>query len=117
MVHVSSFGFRRPAGVPDAVVFDCRQLFDPRGHRVGRHRCGRQLAVQEVVLASPGADELLAAAARAVFHGAPHVAFGCAWGVHRSVSMAEALAQLLVAAGYEVSVEHRDLSWEPWPQH
>src|SRR5437773_9088566 len=107
MVRVSSFGVRRPDGVPVAdAVLDCRALFDPMGRRLGRLGCGRHPLIAARVLASEGASELLNRAFAAVEGGAQSVAFGCQWGVHRSVALTEELVVRLQAAGYEVEVEH-----------
>ena len=37
------------------------------------------------------------------------IAFGCTGGRHRSVMMAESLATMLEAAGWPVTLVHRDL--------
>jgi RNase adaptor protein for sRNA GlmZ degradation len=75
---------------------------------------GRDERVRRHVLATPGAVELLAhleGAARTLLRLAAGarpvvVAVGCAGGRHRSVALAEELAERL-GAGWPVEVEHR----------
>ena len=38
------------------------------------------------------------------------VAIGCAWGVHRSVAIANAYASFLRGKGFQVTVRHRDIN-------
>ncbi len=43
------------------------------------------------------------------------VSFGCTGGRHRSVYLAERLADTLREAGFAVALTHRDLHREPLP--
>ena len=110
-VSLVSFGYNYGRGIPRAdLVIDCRGLHNP--HRQARGRDGRDEHVAARVAASDGAPELLATALLALTSGkARSVAFGCSWGVHRSVAMAEVLAfQISKVPGVQVAVFHRDLA-------
>lgn len=113
-VALTSFGYLHSAP-PDAdLVLDVRRyLRDPAAASIAGilDMDGRDVRVQDVVLATPGADttlnELYAlvdcfpAAYTAV------IAVGCAGGRHRSVALVEILAARLRNAGCAVTVEHR----------
>jgi len=108
MIRVMSFSYRM--GVPKNVdmVFNCRVLRNP--HLVPRLRelTGKHPAVQEYVLADSNALLILKDALESAEDGMT-IAFGCYGGRHRSVTMAEKLAEELKRAGSEVELVHRDL--------
>lgn len=105
MSRVVSFGYLHGLPPEAAITFDVREtLSDPA--RLGRHLLdsdGRNPEVQAVVWATPRARRVLELA---VEHGRTFpegvIAIGCAGGRHRSVAIAEAIADAL---GWEV--EHR----------
>jgi UPF0042 nucleotide-binding protein len=75
-------------------------------------RDGRDAAVRQVVLSTPGAATLLDIVSQTVdvaraTRKPMTIAFGCAGGRHRSVALAEVLAGLLDAQGVTVDLEHR----------
>lgn len=103
MVRVSSFGFRN--GVPEdlTAVFDCRHVRNP--DRNLRRWTGINPDVAVQVLTQPAAVALLDEAeelARA--NPDARIAFGCNYGYHRSVALAEALAARL-----GITAEHWEL--------
>lgn len=83
---------RDPAAAADVLVLDGR---DPR--------------VQDIVVRTPGAADLLDNLVRyAELPAAPHsIAVGCAGGKHRAPSLVELLARDLRNRGHQVDVEHR----------
>ena len=117
-LSVVSFGYKHGLPLDVDLVFDCR--FIPNPHWVDELRplTGLDEAVREYVLgqAQPIAfleelDRLLhPAAARFVREGSRTcVALGCTGGRHRSVVIAEELAQLFRRHDLEPAVVHRDI--------
>ncbi|MGR3289795.1 MAG: RNase adapter RapZ [Paracoccaceae bacterium] len=118
-VSVQSFSYKR--GIPRGVdmVFDCRFLRNPHWDVSLQKLDGRSLAVVAYIEKDARFDEffkkiqdllelLLPAFAE---EGKSHiaVAFGCTGGQHRSVAVAEKLANALAASAWQVSIRHREL--------
>ncbi|QWF80448.1 RapZ C-terminal domain-containing protein [Amycolatopsis sp. CA-230715] len=109
LVRVESFGFlhadyRERIGTPDLVV-DVRALLrDPHHDPLMKQRTGEDPVVYAHVLRTPGALVLvdsLAATARelaSLTGRTVRVAFGCAGGRHRSVALADAVADRIPGA-------------------
>ncbi|WP_347312430.1 RNase adapter RapZ [Defluviimonas sp. SAOS-178_SWC] len=118
-VSVHSFSYKR--GVPRGVdmMFDCRFLKNPHWEPELRALDGRAPAVEEYVASDPRFDEffartrdlLLMLLPAHVEEGKSHLAigFGCTGGQHRSVAVAEKMANALAEAGWQVSKRHREL--------
>lgn len=118
-VQLQSFSYKR--GLPRGadMVFDCRFLGNPHWVDELRAMDGRDVAVQEYVAKDPrfeGFFEKVRDLALFVLPGAQDegksyltLAFGCSGGKHRSVTLAERLAQDLADAGWQVSKRHREL--------
>lgn len=118
-VSVQSFSYKR--GVPRGIdmILDCRFLANPHWEPALRPRDGRDPEVAAHVAADPrfapffdqvaGLAEFLLPAY--VAEGKAHlsIGFGCTGGQHRSVVVAERLADRLAAAGWQVSKRHREL--------
>lgn len=118
-VQIQSFSYKR--GLPRGVdmVFDCRFLRNPHWEADLRPQDGRSEAVQSYV----EGDERFAAFLEKVLdlslfilpaaekEGKSYltIAFGCTGGKHRSVTLAERLSHGLEAAGWQVSIRHREL--------
>lgn len=107
MITVVSFGFRNGAPIADR-MFDCRGIINPHNVRKLRDLTGLDKPVQDFVKDSSVAKTMLA---MAVELAKPNqtIAFGCFGGRHRSVVMAEWVAETLRKKGHEVQVKHRDL--------
>ncbi|MFV2001841.1 MAG: RNase adapter RapZ, partial [Paracoccaceae bacterium] len=118
-VSVQSFSYKRgtPRGVD--MMFDCRFLRNPFWDKELRQLDGLSDDVSAFVQADPRFDAffqsvhelmqlLLPAYAE---EGKSHItiAFGCTGGQHRSVAVAEKLANALAASGWQVSKRHREL--------
>ena len=119
---VISFGFKYGLPVDADVVTDCRFLPNPHWVPDLRPLTGQDPSVRDYVLTSDGAQEFLATYSD-VLHllvrgyareGKKYLtlAVGCTGGKHRSVAMAEALAEILAEDGVETRVVHRDLGRE-----
>lgn len=118
-VSVQSFSYKR--GVPRGVdlMFDCRFLANPHWEPALRSLDGRDRAVQDYVIADPRFAEYFQRVRDLVLftlpahleEGKAHLAigFGCTGGQHRSVTLAEKMADALAKAGWQVSIRHREL--------
>ena len=119
-VTLSSFGFSR--GMPPVadLVFDMRFLDNPHWDPLLRPLTGRDPEVGDHIRRDPAyaeafariRDLLLLLLPRYEAQGKPyvHVAFGCTGGRHRSVFVAEQMAQALRASGFSPTLLHRNLS-------
>lgn len=117
-ISCTSFGFAR--GLPrDAdLVFDMRFLRNPHWEPDLRPLTGEDAAVGAYIEADPAfapaferiADLLLTLLPGYVREGKSYltVAFGCTGGRHRSVFVANRMAGVLAAEGFDASVAHRD---------
>ena len=118
-VTVHSFSSTR--GVPRGIdmVIDVRFLRNPHWDALLRPRDGRDPEVRAFVEADPAfrpfydrlVDLLTFLLPRYRTEGKSYfgIGLGCTGGKHRSVMLAEALAESLAAAGWQVSIRHRDL--------
>ncbi|HEY1828384.1 MAG TPA: RNase adapter RapZ [Acidimicrobiales bacterium] len=116
---VVSFGYKH--GLPPDVdmVFDCRFLPNPFWVEELRPLSGLDAEVRDYVLSDPECQKFLDKVDDLVTSILPSfvregksyltVAIGCTGGRHRSVSLAQALADRLSAHGPAVSVFHRDV--------
>ena len=117
--RIMSFGYKHGLPVDVDVVLDCRFLPNPHWIEELRPLTGLDEAVASYVLGQDAAGEflrhldgLLALLLPAyVAEGKAYLtlAFGCTGGRHRSVAIAEAVADLLRARGVEPTVVHRDV--------
>jgi UPF0042 nucleotide-binding protein len=118
-VSVQSFSYKM--GLPRGadMVFDCRFLDNPHWKPDLRALDGRDSAVAAHVSQDPRfepfftriRDLVLMVLPAHLQEGKSHlsIAFGCTGGRHRSVVMAERLAQTLAEDGWRVSKLHREL--------
>jgi len=118
-VAVESFGFKHGLPLDADVVMDVRFLPNPHWDENLRPLSGLDQAVKDDVLSRPQAIEFLRNFQALLQSVLPHyasegksyltIAVGCTGGRHRSVAIAEEIAQGLRAAGQPVRVSHRDL--------
>ncbi len=117
-VIVTSFGFKH--GIPPEadLVFDVRCLPNPHYVDSLRSLNGLEQAVAEYVFQDGSAQQLLDKLEDLVAFTVPlyaldrwelNIAIGCTGGHHRSVAMAQALAQALSGRGINAEVRHRDM--------
>jgi RNase adapter protein RapZ len=119
---VVSFGYKYGLPVDADVVVDCRLLPNPHWVAELRPRTGLDDDVRDYVLAQEGAQDFVAEWAallrryeKGYLHEGKHfatIAVGCTGGKHRSVVIAEQLAERLQLDGVDVRVVHRDLGRE-----
>ncbi|MGR3323309.1 MAG: RNase adapter RapZ [Pseudooceanicola sp.] len=118
-VSIHSFSYKRGAPRGLDLMFDTRFLRNPYWEPALRGLDGTDAAVQEHVAGDARfaaffdkildlTDMLLPAY---VAEGKAHLAigFGCTGGQHRSVTLAERLANALAQRGWQVSIRHREL--------
>jgi UPF0042 nucleotide-binding protein len=111
-IRLISFGYLHLNGGPPPEadrVEDVRdRLRDPAAARGILDLDGHDPRVQEVVLNTPGARELLDDLANYAELPAGHrtIAIGCAGGKHRACALVTLLAQALRDRGRQVDVEH-----------
>ena len=118
-VTVSSFGFSR--GMPPVadLVFDMRFLDNPHWVPGLRERTGLEAPVGEHIMADPAFGSSFERIRDLLLELLPHyaekgksyvnIAFGCTGGRHRSVFMAERIAEALREGGFSPTVLHRNL--------
>jgi RNase adapter protein RapZ len=116
---VISFGYKHGIPLDVDLVFDCRFLPNPFWVEELRPFSGLDDPVREYVLSQPESlsflekvDDLLISILPAfVREGKSYltIAMGCTGGRHRSVALAQALADRLGSHGQAASVFHRDI--------
>lgn len=118
-VSIESFSYKR--GLPPGldIAMDCRFLRNPHWDETLRPRDGRDPEVAAYVAEDPRYAPFLARLRELVLtllpayqeEGKAHltVGLGCTGGQHRSVMVAESLAQALAEEGWRVSKRHREL--------
>jgi UPF0042 nucleotide-binding protein len=119
LVSCLSFGFKNGVPLDADMVFDVRFLPNPHFVPEFRKKTGKDPAVAEYVRSFPQTLEFLGKVTDLMLYLLPHyvhegksyltVAFGCTGGQHRSVMMAEDMAERLRSAGYQVKAIHRDI--------
>jgi len=118
-VFVTSFSYRRGLPREADLVFDARFLINPHYVPELRGLTGRDEAVRSYVEADAGFSQFFAALTdllgpllpRFAAEGKSYltIAVGCTGGRHRSVAIAEKLAQWLRDRGQNVDLRHREL--------
>jgi UPF0042 nucleotide-binding protein len=119
VINLVSFGFRY--GTPRSVelLFDLRFLPNPYFEQELRSRTGKEAEVARYVLESERGEAFLTRLQEFLGYLLPlydhegkayvTVGVGCTGGRHRSVALAEELADWLSGLGREVNVTHRDV--------
>ena len=116
---VTSFGYKHGLPLDVDIVLDCRFLPNPHWVEELRPLTGLDQAVADYVLEQPVTGAFLARLERLLSLVLPFyvdegkayltVAFGCTGGRHRSVAIAERVAEVLERLGHPASVVHRDI--------
>ncbi|WP_334109377.1 RNase adapter RapZ [Thermodesulfitimonas autotrophica] len=118
-ITLLSFGYKYGIPLDADLVIDVRFL--PNPHYIARLRplTGEDLEVKDYVLSSPITAEFLAKFTSLIEFLIPlymnegksmlTIAVGCTGGRHRSVAIANRLAELLAAKDYQATVRHRDM--------
>ncbi len=116
---ITSFGFSRGLPRNADLVFDMRFLRNPFWDRDLRPGIGTDAAVIRYIAEDPAYEGAMQRIEDILLYLLPHygtagrayvtVAFGCTGGRHRSVHVAERVANRLREAGFSPTVSHRDL--------
>lgn len=119
VVTVMSFGFKYGIPLDADLVMDVRFLPNPHYDEVLRPLTGKEEKVQQYVLGSQVTHTFLESFINLLSFLLPYyiqegkshlvVAIGCTGGQHRSVVLAEKVAEALRARQYRVSLKHRDI--------
>jgi UPF0042 nucleotide-binding protein len=119
LVSCLSFGFKNGVPLDADMVFDIRFLPNPHFVPEFRKKTGLDPQVAAYICSFPQTREFLTRVLDLMLYLLPHyvaegksyltVAFGCTGGQHRSVMMAEEIANQLKRAGYQVKALHRDM--------
>jgi UPF0042 nucleotide-binding protein len=119
LVSCLSFGFKNGIPLDADMVFDVRFLPNPHFVPEFRKKTGLDPRVADYVRGFPQTMEFLSRVTDLLLYLLPHfvqegksyltLAFGCTGGQHRSVMMAEEMANRLKSAGYQVKPIHRDM--------
>ncbi|MGA3326170.1 MAG: RNase adapter RapZ [Terriglobia bacterium] len=119
LISSVSFGYR--FGVPaDAdLVFDVRFLPNPNFVQRLKNKTGRDVGVKRFMDSYPQTHEFMSRLMNLLLYLLPQyvregksyltIAIGCTGGRHRSVYLAEEVANALVHEGYKTKVSHRDI--------
>lgn len=118
-VSLMSFGYKHGLPTEADLVFDCRFLPNPHWVEDLRPLTGREPDVRAYALDHPKAPAFLDQVEQLLGLLVPEyeaegkayltIAFGCTGGHHRSVAVAEEIAERLGGAGVHASVSHRDI--------
>lgn len=118
-ITVMSFGFKHGPPVEADYVFDVRLLDNPHFRDDLRDLTGLDAPVASFLAALPDAPPLIERISGLMDFAVPRhdnegkvsltVAFGCTGGRHRSVYVAERIAEHLQGSGRPVQIHHRDL--------
>jgi UPF0042 nucleotide-binding protein len=118
-VQLTSFGYKYGIPMDADLLFDTRFLPNPFYQDDLRDKPGTHKRVREFVLRQPETKAFLAELGRFVGFLMPRftaegksqlvIAVGCTGGRHRSVVVAEALADTLRGRKYDIKMVHRDV--------
>lgn len=119
MINVMSFGFKHGIPLDADLVFDVRFLPNPFYIDELKLKTGNDTEVRDYVMSFPEAEEFLWKLTDMIEFLIPNyvkegkhrlvIAIGCTGGRHRSVTLANALYEVLKNKGnYGLSINHRD---------
>lgn len=118
-ITVMSFGYKYGIPLDSDLVFDVRFLPNPHYIDELRPLTGNDKQVQNYVLDSPVSKTFMRKFSGLIKFLVPHyikegktsltIAIGCTGGQHRSVTLANKLAELLDTKNYNVNKRHRDI--------
>lgn len=121
-IEVMSFGFKRGLPRQADLVYDVRFLPNPFYIEGLGRQTGLDEDVRKFVMEHPVTESFMGKITDLLDFLLPHyqeegkhrlmIAIGCTGGQHRSVAIAEAIAQHLRSKKYEVAASHRDLEIE-----
>lgn len=118
-INISSFGFKYGIPSESDLILDMRFLPNPYYVPSLKKLTGNNKKVQNYVLKSPLASQFIEGFHEMISSMIPgyinegkyhiNIAFGCTGGHHRSVTIANKMAEIFEKDGLRVSLNHRDL--------
>lgn len=124
-LNITTFGFKYGLPIDAELVFDMRFIKNPFYVDALRDQTGQDQPVQDYIFAQPHVKTFFETWSQLVGQMLPHyqeegktrlnIAIGCTGGKHRSVCLAEALANHLKAQfpAYNINMHHREaFRWE-----
>lgn len=119
VINVSSFGFKYGIPITADMVFDMRFIPNPYYVPSLRHATGNSKKVRKYVMHQMVSQTFVKNLNRLINNIIPcymkegkfnlNIAFGCTGGQHRSVAMANEMAELFQRQGKQVTLTHRDI--------
>ncbi|MDD6188158.1 MAG: RNase adapter RapZ [Clostridiales bacterium] len=119
-VNVESFGFKYGVPTDADLVFDVRFLPNPYYVPELTHQCGLDEPVRDYIFQYEQTGEFMNKLTDLIGFLLPQyaeegkpsivIAIGCTGGHHRSVAVAEAVAEFAREQGYDTACSHRDVS-------
>jgi UPF0042 nucleotide-binding protein len=117
-ISVSSFGFKHGTLLDGDLIFDVRFIPNPFYIPELREFTGKDQNVKDYVFGWPETNIFISKTIDMLEFLIPHytregktqliLGIGCTGGVHRSVAIANKIAEILIANGHRVAVNHRD---------
>ena len=118
-INVMSFGFKHGLPITADMVFDMRFIPNPYYVPSLRHASGNNKRVRKYVMRHLVSQMCVKDLNKLINDIIPHymkegkynlnIAFGCTGGRHRSVAMANEMAELFTKQGRQVTLTHRDI--------
>ncbi|MDD5986222.1 MAG: RNase adapter RapZ [Eubacteriales bacterium] len=118
-INVMSFGFKHGLPITADMVFDMRFIPNPYYVPSLRHASGNNKRVRKYVMRHLVSQMFVKNLNKLINDIIPHymkegkynlnIAFGCTGGRHRSVAMANEMAELFTKQGRQVTLTHRDI--------
>jgi len=119
IISVISFGFKHGILLDADIVFDVRFLPNPFYIEELKDHTGKEPVVKEYLFMFPETQIFLSKLEDMLEFLIPYyiregksqlvIGIGCTGGIHRSVTIADAAAEILRKRGYHVIQEHRDI--------
>jgi UPF0042 nucleotide-binding protein len=119
IITIMSFGFKHGIPLDADMVFDVRFMNNPHYVENLRPLSGNNQLIRDYVLSSPVVKEYLHKLKDLIEFSLPYyikegksnlvIAIGCTGGRHRSVVIANELADFLREKEYKINLEHRDI--------
>lgn len=118
-INVFSFGYKHGVPMETDLIFDMRFIPNPYYVPSLKKLTGNNKKVSQYVLKHEISKTFIKQLHTMINTVVPHyiqegkyhlnIAFGCTGGQHRSVAMANKMAEIFKEDGYRVTLEHRDL--------
>lgn len=122
IINIVSFGFKYGVPLDADMVFDVRFLPNPYYVEGLKKYSGNETGVKNYVMQWPAANEFMSKLTDMIEFLIPHfikegksqlvIAIGCTGGRHRSVTMANLLANKLRENAHRALIQHRDIEEE-----